>query len=162
MVPLRCLSLLPALLVLPFTAVIGEITLGGPFSDHMVIQAGQAIPVWGTATPGSEVSLRFGASKERAVAGNDGAWRVTLPPQTPSKEGATLQVSAPGETREIHDVLVGEVWLCSGQSNMRYTLGRHEVRDDPASPLIFPQELKDASKPLIRLLNVSSVEGSTP
>ena len=162
MVSLRCLSLLPALLVLPFSVVFGEITLGGPFSDHMVIQADQAIPVWGTATPGAEVSVRFGESKESAVAGNDGVWRVTLPPQKPSKEGATLQVSSPGETREIHDVLVGELWLCSGQSNMRYTLGRHEVRDDPASPLIFPQELKDASKPLIRLLNVSSGEGSTP
>ncbi len=130
----------------------------------MVVQANCAIPIWGTALPGARVDVTFGLDKATTVAGPEGGWRVTLPARdVPTKENTgVIQVTTQGETVSVQDVAIGEVWLCAGQSNMRYTLGRREVKNDPASPLIFPDELASAETPDIRLLNVSPGAGSTP
>lgn len=93
-----------------------DVRLPALFSDHMVLQAKGPAPVWGWAEPGEEVTVSLGVETERTVAGADGKWKVTLAP-APGSDPRTLTVKG-HNTLELHDVLAGEVWLCSGQSNM--------------------------------------------
>lgn len=103
-----------------------KIEMGVPFTDHAVLQRGRPVPVWGTAGAGNEVTVSFAGRSVSAVAAADGAWRVDLPALDASGDGRTLTVveEEPGwfgsrvDTVEIADVVVGEVWLASGQSNM--------------------------------------------
>ena len=93
-----------------------EVTLPALFSDHLVLQRDVAVPVWGGADPGEQVTVRgFGQTKS-TTAGADGRWRLTL---DQLHAGAPTTLSVTGRnTITIDDVRVGEVWLCSGQSNM--------------------------------------------
>ncbi|MEA3207437.1 MAG: sialate O-acetylesterase [Chthoniobacter sp.] len=86
------------------------------FQDHMVLQRGVIVPVWGWAEPGKEVMVEFAGQTVKATAGKDGKWLARL---APLEAGGphTLKISGP-ESRTINDVMVGDVWLCSGQSNM--------------------------------------------
>lgn len=104
-----------------------KIEMGTPFSDGAVLQRGSAVPVWGTAEPGSRVSVEFADASVSADAGADGAWSVTLPAMNASAESRTMTVTESKrgflfddvtDRVEIGDVLVGEVWFASGQSNM--------------------------------------------
>jgi len=115
------------LTAVPFLAAL---TLGNPFSDGTVLQRDRPLPVWGTADAGATVTVSFAGQDKTAVAGADGAWRVSLDPLTTSSEGRDLVVTATGvpvgnqTTKQsdnqaiLHDVLVGEVWMVCGQSNM--------------------------------------------
>ena len=87
------------------------------FGDHCVLQCDRPVAVWGTAAAGEEVSVAFGGSIERTRAGADGKWRVNLPPMPACAEGRDLVVTSTGPERRVSDVLVGEVWFLSGQSN---------------------------------------------
>lgn len=142
--------------------------LAGPFSDHMVLQRGIPITVWGAAEPGAMVRVRLGKREIMGKASSDGTWRLLLPPPEEDlmRRPGDLLVTCGNQHQAIRDVVSGDVWLCSGQSNMRYQLGRHEVRvgskDDPASPMIFAKEVAGAGDPMLRLLNVSSGNASTP
>ena len=127
------------------------LTLPHIFSDRMVLQSGQPVPVWGWANPGEVVTVRFGGQEKHATAGGeDGRWEVRLEPLKSSTELGDLTVAG-SETLTIKDVLVGEVWLCSGQSNMTKPLG--EQRGQKPT-LNSEQELHDADFPQIRLLKV--------
>ena len=95
-----------------------DVKLGTPFSDHMVLQRDRAVPVWGSAEPGEAVSVSFAGQTLKAVAKADGSWRVDLAALAASKEGRTLTAAAASGRAEVADVLVGEVWFASGQSNM--------------------------------------------
>lgn len=118
----------------------------------MVLPMNTAVPLWGTAEAESDVSVSFGESKQSTTADENGAWRVVLPPLTPSSEGKVLRVSS-GETAfELSDVLVGEIWLCAGQSNMDFPLARATGgREEANNALRLPG---------IRLLNMSGVHTS--
>ena len=98
-----------------------------PFADNMVLQRGMRVPVWGTAQPGENVTVSFAGQTKCGTAGTDGRWRVDLDPMAASKEPRTLVI---GE-RKIANVLVGEVWLASGQSNMEDPIlsGNSRYRD---------------------------------
>ncbi len=88
------------------------------FGDHMVLQSGLSIPVWGTAAPGEQVTVTLGDQKQSASAGPDGKWMIHL---ASLQSGGPLEMSIAGtNTITIHDVLVGEVWVGSGQSNMEF------------------------------------------
>lgn len=104
----------------------GALTLPWVFSDHMVLQRELPIPVWGTATAGADVHVVFGDATANASANQDGHWRADLPAQTAESEGRALIVSAADEELRYEDVVVGEVWLCAGQSNMDFALSRAE------------------------------------
>ncbi len=98
-----------------------EVQLPGIFSDHAVLQCDRAIPVWGLAAAGEEVAVTLGERPAvRTTAGADGGWRLELP-ACPAGGPYRLVVSGRNELK-IDDVLVGEVWLCSGQSNMEFTV----------------------------------------
>ena len=128
-----------AMATLPATA---KIEMGAPFSDGAVLQRGMPIPVWGKATPPDGAATRFvkvefaGQSKTAEV-GKQGEWKVSLDPMDASKESRTMTVREmePGllfdsevDTAEIKDVLVGEVWFASGQSNMECPIWGNSTR----------------------------------
>lgn len=92
------------------------------FSDGLVLQRGAEIPVWGWAPPTTAVSVSWAGQTRRATTDASGAWRVSFPPM---KAGGPYELAiAAGDTRiTIHDVLVGDVWIASGQSNMEWPVG---------------------------------------
>ena len=96
-----------------------EVRLPALFSDHMVIQSGGLVPVWGTADPDEEITVSLGKRLQSTRAGADGKWMVNLPKLKPGGEALTLTVKGKN-TLTVNDVLVGEVWLASGQSNMEF------------------------------------------
>jgi sialate O-acetylesterase len=93
------------------------------FGSHMVLQREQPVPVWGKAVPGAPVKLIFGKQVKESVANADGSFKLVLDAMPANNSGQSLFVIS-GDTVEYKDVLVGEVWLCSGQSNMEYTMNR--------------------------------------
>ena len=111
-----------------------KLEVGAPFNDGMVLQRDSKVPVWGRAEPGRRVTVSFAEQVRETVAGADGAWRVDLDPMPACSEGRTLTVSS-DTTLSFGDILVGEVWWCSGQSNMELvlfgspTLSNHANRD---------------------------------
>ena len=122
--------------------------LAGPFTEGAVLQCQRPVPVWGRALPGSTVKVAFAEAEQSAVADESGKWRVDLPAMEACREGRTLVVSEFGkdapekavDTVEVKDVLVGEVWFVSGQSNMELPLvggphwGDRNARTDAGSP----------------------------
>jgi sialate O-acetylesterase len=101
-------------LLLSFTSAHAELRLPAVISDHMVLQAGKPVAIWGWADAGAEITVEFDGQKKAAKAGAKGEWRVKLDPLAPKSESQTLLIN----DMVILDVLVGEVWLASGQSNM--------------------------------------------
>ena len=92
------------------------------FGDHMVLQCELPVVVWGWAEEGEKVTVSFGTQSKSTKADSDGRWRVRLKPLETSAKAAVLKVQAGDEVVGFNDVLVGEVWLCSGQSNMEWRL----------------------------------------
>lgn len=113
--------------LLPFLAgtlmLDAEVRLPSILDSHMVLQRDRPVPVWGWASPGEEVAVDFAGETVSTAADADGRWQVSLPALEASSEGRTLTVRG-DNTLELADVLVGEVWLCSGQSNMEWTVQR--------------------------------------
>lgn len=103
-----------------------SIAFASPFTSHMVLQRDLPVPVWGTADPGEKVAVRFAGQVVGATTNDDGNWRVTLSPLKVESQPQKLVVTGPDtdEPVELDDVLVGEVWLCSGQSNMDFTVAK--------------------------------------
>ncbi len=121
-----------------------ELKLPGVITDHLVLQQAQADPIWGWDAPGTKITVSFGGQTVSSVAGADGKWLVKLAPLAANATPQTLTVTG-STTREFQDVLVGEVWLCSGQSNMEMGIG---AAQDGA------KEIAAANFPGLRLLKV--------
>jgi sialate O-acetylesterase len=134
------------------SGAVAEVTLPNVFSDHMVLQRKQPNRVWGKAAPGEKVVVSLGGQSHEATAGADGAWQVTL---APMEAGEPVKLVAKGQANEVafNDVLVGEVWICSGQSNMAYSLGTAYDAD---------LEVPAANNPQIRMINFPSRGSQTP
>ena len=100
------------------------IQLAPQFGHHMVLQRSAPIPVWGSAPAGAAVEVRFASTRATCTAGSDGRWSVTLPAQPahaePQELTAETRVDGSPRSATARDVLVGDVWLCTGQSNMRW------------------------------------------
>jgi len=99
-----------------------NITLPAIFGDHMVLQQGMKIPVWGWADPGEQVQVSLGKEQQRAVADAQGSWRVEFPPRVNTANPTTLVVAGKN-IFSFQDVIVGEDWIAAGQSNMAFALG---------------------------------------
>lgn len=130
--------------------VSADVRLPRIFSDHMVLQEGAAVPIWGWADPGEGVGATLGNRTEGTVADAQGRWRVTFR-LTASEQPATLIVRGKNEVT-VRDVLIGEVWLGSGQSNMAMTVNR---------ALHYEQEQADARFPQLRMFTVRSGAAAT-
>lgn len=114
------------------------------FGDNMVFQRDQANPVWGWFTPGAKVAVNLDGETHEAAAGEDGRWEVTLKPREAGGP-FTLSVEAGDESKTISNVMFGEVWLCSGQSNMNMPLLNTEAGEEA---------VKGAEDPRIRIIKV--------
>jgi sialate O-acetylesterase len=137
---------------LSFTlAASADVTLPHIFGSHMVLQQQKPVVVWGTAKPGESVTVQIGAAQQKTVASDAGEWRAVLPPM---KAGGpfTMTVRA-ANTLTLDDVMVGEVWLCSGQSNMELGV---------TGCLNGAQEVAAANHPGIRLFMVPKIASPTP
>jgi len=127
-------------------AVGGELRLATVFAPHMVLQRDQAVPVWGRATAGAEVTVAFAEQKHSVTADTDGRWLVRLAPMPASETPRDLAVACGGEQIVRSDILVGEVWCASGQSNMGWSLANTDGG---------PEAAAGADDPLLRLGRVT-------
>jgi sialate O-acetylesterase len=131
-----CTWKLGALFLLTFLlpSAQAEVRLANLFQSHMVLQRDMPLPVWGWADPGEEVSVVLGALRRNAVADSTGKWECILPPSRLQREPVNLEVS--GSNRILlEDCLIGDVWLCSGQSNMEWPVGACDRPDDVRSAM---------------------------
>ena len=113
-------------LLLSSSLLHSEVKLSKVFTPHMVLQRDMNAPIWGTAAPGEEVAVEFAGQKKFTKAGADGKWSVKLDPMPASAESRTLTIGG----IKIDDVLVGDVWIGSGQSNMDMVVQSY-VANDP-------------------------------
>lgn len=141
-----------ALLTAGFSASTFAVSVPSVLSDNMVLQRDAKVPIWGSGKPGEKISVEFDGQQKSAVADKNGSWRVNLDRLKESRSGKTMKIKG-DNTIEIKDILVGDVWLCSGQSNMGYTLKN----------IIGGKEIaaKSANSAL-RLFQVSRVWNRTP
>jgi sialate O-acetylesterase len=132
----------------------GDLVLPSVFGDGMVLQQGSYAPVWGKALPNKKVRVSLDGVRARTKADDTGHWLVELPTDGLSPGGPhTLTVKSKGEKREFTDVLIGEVWVCSGQSNMEWTLANS---NNPEA------EIAAANYPNLRLFKVARTVAATP
>lgn len=143
---LASLILFPAICAAQQGPQAQTLTLAAPIADHMVLQQGMPTSVWGNAAPESTVTVTFGGQKVEAKADAEGRWEATLAAFAVSAEPAVMEIAcSDGSRTEVKDILVGEVWMCSGQSNMQWTLARIK---DPAAA--------EANLPMVRLFTTKS------
>tara|TARA_R110002049_G_scaffold4601_4_gene31934 strand:- start:183755 stop:185494 length:1740 start_codon:yes stop_codon:yes gene_type:complete len=148
----RFLLLFAVGLVSP-AVVRAELSLPNFFSDSMVLQRDRDAAIWGTAEPGSSVTVQFKGKTANTKADSDGKWRAEIATGSADANGATLTVTSGGDTKTIDDVLVGEVWFASGQSNMVFSMNRV-----PA----YADLLTKADHPQIRMFNAPTVTSVKP
>lgn len=131
-----------------------EISLKHFFGSNGVLQRDKAVPIWGKATPGETVTVEFADQSVTATADKNGQWSVTLAAMPVSTEGRTLVIrGSHSQPVELSDIVVGDVWLCSGQSNMAWT-----VQDSDN----FEEELAAADYPLIRYFRAENNPSTEP
>jgi len=105
-----------------------DIELGAPFCDNAILQREIPVPVWGWSKPGTKITVEFAGQKATAEAGKDGKWLLKLKPLKASAEPAEMVISdSAGKKVTLKNILVGEVWMASGQSNMQWKAGQCDV-----------------------------------
>ena len=137
---------------LPVSAF-AELSLPHCFSDHMVLQRERAAQIWGQADAQAEVTVRFKDQSATTKADANGHWKTQIPTGAADAQGAELTVTSHGENVKVSDVLVGEVWLASGQSNMYFTMDRV-----PAYEALMAK----ANYPGLRMFNAPLVTAEKP
>lgn len=124
-------------------------------SSNMVLQQGKKVPVWGTARPGERVTVTFGDQRQSVRADREGHWQVELQPMKADKHPKQLVIKGHKDTITYDNILVGEVWLCSGQSNMEYPM---KLKRGYAGPRrgknLAEQELSEPANDMIRVYYV--------
>ena len=134
-------------------AAVAELTLPSIFTDHMVLQRDKSIVIWGSGQEGSEVNLALGKELGKATVSPGGKWEVTLKARAASSDPVTLKVTSGIQSLEIKDILVGDVWIGSGQSNMAWPLTR---------TMHGKEVIPKANHPAIRLFHVPKVQANEP
>lgn len=150
---MRSIAALLAILLLPAASDPPRAALAvhGLFGDNMVLQRDLPVPVWGTAEAGQKVTVKIGGKEKTAAAAAGGRWKVVL---DPLKAGGPFELAVTADrTIAFRNVLVGEVWLCSGQSNMGWSVRLSANAE---------QEMAAASHPRIRLFSVARRESESP
>jgi sialate O-acetylesterase len=130
-------GLILVLFLFAFSRASSQVKLPGIFGDHMVVQRNQPVPVWGWSSPNEKVTVRFNSQTKVTIADQKGHWRVTLDSQP---AGGPFDLSVTGHNQTVfHDVMIGEVWICSGQSNMEFELNSVINADQETQSAIFPE-----------------------
>ena len=141
------------LAALSFVFCCGALEFDAVFQSHMVLQQGRALAVGGKAAPGERLTLAFAGQKVSGRAGKDGRWRLELAPLAASGTPRSMILTGERDSLKLDDVLVGEVWLCSGQSNMYWPLSRSLNGKETAAESDFPG---------IRVLRVGAAAAGKP
>ena len=128
-----------------------DVTLNGMFTSHMVLQRDIPVPVFGSAEAGEQVTVSFGGQSKSVAADQDGKWLVTLPVARASKNPVTMTVAGKNKI-VLDDIVVGDVWVCSGQSNMEFMLGQCKR----------PEDVNTADFPLIRQYFIAKTKSAQP
>lgn len=129
-----------------------ELMLPSVISDNMVLQQGKTVVIWGWADPGEQVAVTIDGKSNGANADETGAWRVRFPALRP-KGPYTMNITCGAESIELENILVGEVWVCSGQSNMEWILQNADSGKEA---------IKTANYPEIRLFHIPKVTSHVP
>ena len=139
-------------LLLLASSLQAEVKLPTLFSDGMVLQQGQLVRIWGTAEADEDVKVTFGEQSHSSLTDSTGKWSITLNPMNANAQPADFVVAGKN-TITLKNVLVGEVWICSGQSNMQWTVKQAGKAQE---------EIAAANHPQIRMFNVERVPSMTP
>jgi sialate O-acetylesterase len=131
---------------------LADVSLPAIFSDNLVLQQGKPVTVWGFAAADEDVTVRFAGQTQVTRADLDGKWRISLDPMTANAQPQELSVSGKN-TVTLKNLLIGEVWVCSGQSNMQWTVSQSGNAK---------QEIAGANAPQIRMFTVERATGMTP
>jgi sialate O-acetylesterase len=140
-------------------AVRGDVKPCPLFGDHMVLQQGMQVPVWGTASPGEQVTVTLGGQSARTVAGPDGRWIAKLPVQKAGDTPVEMTISG-NNSITLKDVLIGEVWIGSGQSNMAFTVSK--AKASYAGLVNEAEEIAAANYPKVRMFTVKTAKTYEP
>ena len=145
-------AVLTILFLIKSSFTIGQVTLPKLISDGVILQRDAKIPVWGWASPNEKITVQFNKKTYKTTASNKGTWEIKLPKMTAG--GPYTMVVSGKNSIQINDILIGDVWLCSGQSNMEHQLYRHDV--------IYAHEIAQANYPEIRHFKIpktTSIDG---
>lgn len=124
-----------------------ELSFGAPFSSGMVLQRGQPIPVWGTGEPGTQIAVTLSEETQSASVAPDGSWQVEFAPKTDTAE-ATLTARGKGTQALVSDIAIGDVILCSGQSNMVWKMSQSALKaEDRLQPV--DEQIRLLTVPLV-------------
>lgn len=134
-----------------------DLRVADVFGDNAVLQRDVRLPVWGTTDANKTVTVRFAGQEQTVIAKPDGSWRLELAPLEESNRGATLAVESGESRKEFRDLLVGDVWYASGQSNMQMTLAAC-ARKEP----VFAKTISAAPTNKIRWLRIDEPDSSEP
>lgn len=129
-----------------------DVRIPGFYTDHMVLQRDMPVRLRGWADPGEKVTVKLGDAGSTTTTASDGTWSVELPPQNASSDPVSLTFEA-GNMISLNDILVGEVWLCSGQSNMEWSV---------AASSDASEEIAAADYPLIRHVKIGRNPSTVP
>ena len=131
------------------------------FSDHMILQQQMPVPVYGTSAAREKVTVSFAGKKYRTTADGEGKWKVMLSPQKATFEGRTMTVSSGNGKIELSDIVVGEIWVAAGQSNMEYTMKLRPTFQKPyKGDDLQAEELGKPENPKIRVYKCNRKGGS--
>ena len=139
--------------VLLTATAFANIKLPKIFGDNMVLQRNKPINIWGWASPNEKVMVQFAKQSKNVTANNNGKWLVTLNAET---AGGPYNLKVTGNNQiEISNILVGEVWVCSGQSNMEMPIAGWGLIKN------YKQEIAEANYPMIRHFKVPNTVSKT-
>jgi len=146
-------------LSLSATPLLADIECAPPFSDGMILQRDQKDPVWGKTTPKTNITVTFSGSEFNTVSDQNGKWSLKIGPFKANSKPQAMTVATPDESITINDVLIGDVWLCGGQSNMERQLGLREGQQPLTN---WEAEVSRATNPLIRQLYIKQTISLKP
>lgn len=143
------------LLIIFGMGVNAQIRLPKIICDNMVLQMEQPVPIWGWSNAGDKIAVSFSDQTKNTIADSSGLWKIVLEPLKASDKPAEMVINNAKSTIKLTNILVGEVWLCGGQSNMEYTMRLMPNYKAPyRNPNIMQQELATANNKNIRIFLV--------
>ena len=146
--------LILCILLVVSASLSAEVILPKVIGHNMVLQRLKTVPIWGTASPGEKITVSFGAQRKETIASDSGKWVVKLNPMEASELPREMIISGTN-TIKLKNILVGEVWLCSGQSNMEYAMRKNsKIQGTVKGKKPLEDDLLTANNPNIRIFLV--------
>lgn len=143
------------LIAIPFFTN-AQVTLPKVIGDNMVLQQGKEVKIWGKAAPNEKITVKFQRQVKKTTADSNGDWTIELDKLKATPKPQTMTIKGKNDNIRLHNILIGEVWLASGQSNMEYSMNNHPKYAKPhkGNPERLKEEFKQANSPLIRVMHI--------